>query len=673
MELTLDQVLQKGIEAHRTGQIQEADRLYTVILKAQPDHPDANHNMGVLAVGVDKIQEALPFFKTALEVNPKVSQYWLSYIDALIKLDRIADAIAVFDQAKDRGANDEPFEQMGKLLSEIGGNLKDPPLEKLQSIVNLYAQGQLQEALSLATGMMDKFPNSAVLYNIVGASNAGLMQFDAAIDSYKLALKVKPDYADAYNNLGIALNSQGDPGAAIISYAQAVSIKPDYADAYNNMGIALNNQGDPEAAIGSYNKAVSIQPDFAEAYYNMGNILKDRGDPEAAIDCYNKALKIKPDYAEAYNNKGIALKSTGDLEAAVVSYRQALKIKSDSLEVYNNMGNALQYKGDPHAAIDSYKQALKIKPDYAEAFVNLNGIEVQLSDLHLHTASLHFNDSESPKEPTAQNLRFQIYQSISNFMAGDIDSSKKNLIIYNRLTKKTKTVVLTHEEKAFCSGYFNFIDSLTKDISIDVQFMGPFIYHIGESHCLSYAHSTILKKNNPHNISPRITFGAKAFHFSDHKNNIFKAVTSSNLGRIPKQSTVFISIGEIDCRAGEGIIPASKKNGSSLEKTVRKTVEGFVSWFLSENIVNQHLYYFFNVPAPVYKTNQSQYINSKVADVVFQFNFALHKKLLSVNAHMIDVYKHTEGAEGFSNGLYHCDGHHLDTRIIDLIQDQLKT
>ena len=85
-ELTIDQALQQGIEAHKAGQVQDADRLYTAILKAQPKHPDANHNMGVLAVGVGKVQEALPFFKTALEANPATAQFWLSYIDALIKL-----------------------------------------------------------------------------------------------------------------------------------------------------------------------------------------------------------------------------------------------------------------------------------------------------------------------------------------------------------------------------------------------------------------------------------------------------------------------------------------------------------------------------------------------------------------------------------------------------------
>ena len=94
-ELTIDQALQQGIKAHKAGQLQDADRLYTAILKAQPNHPDANHNMGVLAVGVGQAEKALPFFKTALEANPSIAQFWLSYIDALIKLGKLADAQSV--------------------------------------------------------------------------------------------------------------------------------------------------------------------------------------------------------------------------------------------------------------------------------------------------------------------------------------------------------------------------------------------------------------------------------------------------------------------------------------------------------------------------------------------------------------------------------------------------
>ena len=78
MEITIDEALQRGIAAHREGKLQDAERLYRAILRSQPAHPDANHNLGVLAVSVNKVGEAIPLFKAALESNPKIEQFWLS-------------------------------------------------------------------------------------------------------------------------------------------------------------------------------------------------------------------------------------------------------------------------------------------------------------------------------------------------------------------------------------------------------------------------------------------------------------------------------------------------------------------------------------------------------------------------------------------------------------------
>jgi tetratricopeptide (TPR) repeat protein len=124
-----------------------------------------------------------------------------------------------------------------KTKAKFGATLEpqDPPSEQLQRIINFYTQGQLQHALSESSQLLERFPNSVVLYNIAGACNAGLMQFDAAINNYKQALKIKPDYADAYNNMGNALKDKGDSEAAIESYKQALKIKPDYAEVYRNL------------------------------------------------------------------------------------------------------------------------------------------------------------------------------------------------------------------------------------------------------------------------------------------------------------------------------------------------------------------------------------------------------------------------------------------------------
>ena len=138
MEVTLDKALQKGVEAHKAGKAEEADRYYTAILKANPKHPDANHNMGVLAVAVGKVEQALPFFKTALEANQTIAQFWLSYIDALIKLNRIDDAKAAFDQAKSKGANGDGFDKLKERIgssTSTNSNVQDPPQEQLNLLM----------------------------------------------------------------------------------------------------------------------------------------------------------------------------------------------------------------------------------------------------------------------------------------------------------------------------------------------------------------------------------------------------------------------------------------------------------------------------------------------------------------------------------------------------------
>jgi ubiquinone/menaquinone biosynthesis C-methylase UbiE len=74
--------------------------------------------------------------------------------------------------------------------------------------------------------------------------------------------------------MGTVVHDKGELEAAIESYTQAIKIKPDHAEAYFNMGNTLLEKGELEAAIESYKQAIKIKPDHAEAYNNMGNALK---------------------------------------------------------------------------------------------------------------------------------------------------------------------------------------------------------------------------------------------------------------------------------------------------------------------------------------------------------------------------------------------------------------
>ena len=294
----------------------------------------------------------------------------------------IDEAKQIYQDILKKFSKNKPALMALQLLNKAKATVpNEPPLDQLQFISSLYAQGQLQQALSKASKALLNFPNSVVLCNIAGACNAGLMQFDAAIDHYKQALILKPDYDDAYNNMGLAQYAKGDLDASITSYQKAIKIKPTNAEVHMNMGTALLGKGQMTAAIASYQQAIKVKPNYAQAYSNIGNVLKDKGDLKAAIVNYKKALDIEPNYAEVYNSMGVALQSRGDLDEALNNYKKALGIKPDYAEAHNHIGITLKDKGDLTAAITHYKKAIQLKPSYAQAYNNMGITLMDKGDL----------------------------------------------------------------------------------------------------------------------------------------------------------------------------------------------------------------------------------------------------------------------------------------------------
>ena len=118
-EFTIEQALQRAVEAHKAGKLQEAEALYRAVLQTQPNHPDANHNLGVMAISLNQAEAALPLFKIALEANPNQGQFWLSYIDALIKEKQFDNARGVLEQGKKLGLAGEKIDVLEARLTAI--------------------------------------------------------------------------------------------------------------------------------------------------------------------------------------------------------------------------------------------------------------------------------------------------------------------------------------------------------------------------------------------------------------------------------------------------------------------------------------------------------------------------------------------------------------------------
>jgi tetratricopeptide (TPR) repeat protein len=150
--------------------------------------------------------------------------------------------------------------------------------------------------------------------------------YKKAIECYEEALKIDPNYADAWNNKGLALYKLEDRfynlakglvadlkkcNEAIECYDKALEIQPKNANAWNNKGLALYQLEKYNEAIECYNKAVKLDPNYADAWYNKGNVLSHLRMYNEAIECCDKAVKINPDHELAWQSKGSCLADLG--------------------------------------------------------------------------------------------------------------------------------------------------------------------------------------------------------------------------------------------------------------------------------------------------------------------------------------------------------------------------
>jgi tetratricopeptide (TPR) repeat protein len=157
------------------------------------------------------------------------------------------------------------------------------------------------------------------------------------LSSLRIANKADDRAAEDFLMKGTGKYLQQDYKGAIADYDQAIKLKPDYADAYNNRGVARRDLGDNKGAIADYDQAIKLKPDYAFAYSNRGIARRALGDNKGAIADYDQAIKLKPDYAFAYNNRGNARRALGDNKGAIADYQKAA-------DLYKQQGKTKDYE-----------------------------------------------------------------------------------------------------------------------------------------------------------------------------------------------------------------------------------------------------------------------------------------------------------------------------------------
>jgi len=143
---------------------------------------------------------------------------------------------------------------------------------------------------------------SAAAYLQRGDQYSAAQEYDLAIADYTAAIRLNPDYAEAYNNRGLAYSLKGKNNMpqAIADYSQAIRLRPDYAYAINNRGVAYMASGHPDEALQDFNLAIQLQPGFTQAHSNRGNYYVRANRLDLAIPDLMIALGIPIALAVAF-------------------------------------------------------------------------------------------------------------------------------------------------------------------------------------------------------------------------------------------------------------------------------------------------------------------------------------------------------------------------------------
>lgn len=241
------------------------------------------------------------------------------------------------------------------------------------------AQGKFRKAIATCQQILERQPDVAEVYKILGDALEAESAVEAARQAYLKAVALQPGFTEAHAGLGQLYSQYGWLDQARFHYQQALAVRPHWPELHYNLGNVYHRHGNLPEAIGCYRQAIALKPNYASAYYNLGLALDSQGVAAAAIECYRQAIALQPDYLEAYSNLGCMLVKQGKAEEAIATYQQAIAIKPDWAPLHNNLGQLLREK--PDEAIAAYRRAIELQPDLALAHYNL-GKAWQLQGFH---------------------------------------------------------------------------------------------------------------------------------------------------------------------------------------------------------------------------------------------------------------------------------------------------
>jgi len=236
-------------------------------------------------------------------------------------------------------------------------------------LATLLSSGNSRKSVEVGIRLVCVAPNDAILHNLLGIAYFQLNRFDAAERYFRNAIRLRPNYPEAYGNLGTLLVKKEHYKNALPFLEKAFSQNPNIPEANNSMGIALHNLGRSQESFKYLEAAISGNAKYVDAYNTKGCILKDLGDFNAAIDTFEVALKIDNSDTELLTNLAYSLMQANKEHEAIGVLERAIKLDPiNKSEILMRLSTVQNQVGDRESSVLNIQKAILADPNNAEAY-----------------------------------------------------------------------------------------------------------------------------------------------------------------------------------------------------------------------------------------------------------------------------------------------------------------
>jgi protein O-GlcNAc transferase len=267
-------------------------------------------------------------------------------------------------------------------------------------LIHLYNLKQYETLEEKIETLIFDYPKSYNLLNLQGVLKKIIGKNLDSVISYKKAIKIKPNIAETYHNLGLVYVDLKKIDLAITNFKKAININQNNPFIYNNLAAAQLELNKLEEAKVNLDNAIRLKTDFFQAFNNMGMLYKKLKDYNQSIIFLNTCIKLNVNFSDAYHNLGETYYEMGNIDYAILNYNLSLNKNPNSIKTLNSLAYLFSENNKINESIKLYQKSLDLHPYDYEIFNNLGNLFLIKKNftkaLFLFKKAYDLNDQYSP-------------------------------------------------------------------------------------------------------------------------------------------------------------------------------------------------------------------------------------------------------------------------------------